>query len=261
MKMDAVLRLEDRDVSAKIRAGWPAAVVICAMVFASACASIHPVAPRARQEARGPDFSGIWWVERASSELRPADGGPIPFSAAGQAAYDGIRTGLRTGKIVDQTHRYCLPDGLPRLLNAPYPFEVALTPDQATFLHEARHVYRGIPLNVGHPPDAKMLDAYMGNAVAHWESDTLVIDSVRFNDETWLDSTGLPHSSQLHEIERWRKIDGGARLEDRILIEDPVMFTKPWTVRITFLYRPDVTLMEYVCGEPHRAVSASGDSR
>lgn len=245
----------------KNRAVRPLIAVLSVIGCTSVCISIPCAAAAARQDAPGPNFSGIWWPEHAGQDLKPADGAPIPFSAAGRATYAAIRAGLHSGKVVDLTRKYCLPDGLPRLLTAPYPFEVALTADQATFLHEARHVYRAIPLNVGHPPDVKMLDAYMGNAVAHWESDTLVVDSVHFNDETWLDHSGLPHSSQLHETERWRKIDGGARLEDLITIEDPGMYTRSWTARITFVYRPDITIEEYVCGEPHRTAAVTRGAR
>jgi hypothetical protein len=239
------------------RAVSPLVAALCVIACVGVFISIACVAATSRPDALGRDFSGIWWPEHAEQVLKPVDGRPIPFGAAGKAAYDAIRSGLRSGKIVDLTRKFCLPDGLPRLLTAPYPFEVVLTADQATFLHEARHVYRAIPLNVGHPPDAKMLDAYMGNPVAHWESDTLVVDSVRFNEETWLDRSGLPHSGALHEIERWRKIDRGARLEDLVTIEDPGIFTRPWTARITFVYRPDVTIEEYVCGEPHRAAATA----
>lgn len=64
--------------------------------------------------------------------------------------------------------------------------------------------------------------------VGHWEGDTLVIDTVGFNDRTQVDEEGIVHSTQLHVMERLRKIDDGNAIENIITIEDPVIFTRPW---------------------------------
>jgi hypothetical protein len=81
-----------------------------------------------------------------------------------------------------------------------------------------------------------------------WEGDTLVIDSGGFNDLTTLDKAGLPHSDQMTLNERMRLIDGGARLEDLITINDAASYTKPWSVRVTFKRLPaDYWLKELVC--------------
>ena len=237
------------------------AAVLAGALLGSGCASHGLPHTSPTQSVPGQDFSGVWWVEQPERTLLPIDGASVPLTPAGRRQYDEYRAQLQAGKIEDLTRKYCLPDGLPRLLTAPYPFEVVLTRHQATFLHEARHVYRAIPLDVQHPPPQMMLDNYMGNSVARWEGDTLVIDSIRFNDETKLDVSGLPHSDQLHVTERWRKIDGGRRLQDEITIDDPPIFTMPWSTRITFAYRPDLTINEYVCGEPHRNRSSTGGAR
>jgi hypothetical protein len=230
---------------------------LAVVLLACGCTGNGLATVRAAQGNPGADFSGVWWVEQPGRNLIPIDGAPVPLTPEGRRQYDNYQADLKAGKIEDLTRKYCLPDGLPRLLTAPYPFEVVLTRDQATFLHEARHVYRAIPLDTPHPPSQTMLDSYMGNSVAHWDGDTLVIDSIRFNDETKLDVSGLPHSDQLHVTERWRKFDGGTRLEDEITIDDPAIFTMSWTTRITFAYRPDVAIQEYVCGEPHRNQGAT----
>jgi hypothetical protein len=240
---------------------WFPLAALSAALLAGACSDTRGLAPRAALSTSGRDFSGVWWAEHPDQSLRPIDGGPVPLTSAAELAYQSYRTELKAGRLEDATRKYCLPDGLPRLLTAPYPFEVVLTDQVALFRHEARHVYRALPMNLAHPPDARMLDAYMGNSVAHWEGATLVIDSVRFNDETRLDSSGLPHSEQLHLTERWRKLDGGARLQDEITIEDPKVFSRSWTTRISFHHRPDLTVQEYVCGQPHRPMQSSEVAR
>jgi hypothetical protein len=227
---------------------WRAGSLGCLLL--SACAAGGALRPAQHGDAR--DFSGVWWLEQPVSSLQPLDGGPLPLSAQGRALYETWQADLKAGRVLDATRKYCLPDGVPRLLTAPYPFEVAVTAHQVTFLHEARHVYRAVPLDVAAPNPDTMLQNYMGNATGHWDADALVIDSIGFNAETRLDGSGLPHSEQLHVVERWSKIDGGRYLQDDITIEDPTIFTAAWTTRLRFAYRPDVSIQEYACGEKHR---------
>jgi hypothetical protein len=86
----------------------------------------------------------------------------------------------------------------------------------------------------------------MGYSVGKWEGDTLIVDSSGFNDQTWLDDGGHPHSDALHVIERFRRTDFG-HLELGITIDDPKMYTKPWTVTVPYNLVPDTELIEYVC--------------
>jgi len=77
----------------------------------------------------------------------------------------------------------------------------------------------------------------MGNSIGHWEGDTLVVDTVNFNDRTWIDRIGHPHSDQLHAIERFRRT-APDHLVDDITIDDPKAYTKPWTAHLEFKLRP-----------------------
>lgn len=204
----------------------------------------------------GPDeFSGIWLAERSISSLRAVDGSAPPLTPQGRAAYQTVVADLKSAKIQDLTRKYCLPDGVPRLLTARYPFEIVQTPGQVTFIHEARHVYRALP--VGGPPlDPNLLiENYMGNANARWEGKVLVIESIAFNGETWLDDSGLQHSDQLQTLERWQTLAGGRRLQVDVTISDPIYYQKPWTTRMTFAKKDDVGIVEYACGEQHRNFS------
>lgn len=201
------------------------------------------------------DIHGVWWITEATDVLKPSDGSAIPFTAEGQKAYDANKAGLKDGSLTDEARLRCVPDGLPRILGAPYPMQIVQTPGQTTIVHEVNHVFRITFMDGQHPSDEDALPFFMGHSVGKWEGDTLVIDTVHFNDKTFLDGTGLPHSDKLHVVERIRKINGGKQLEDVVTIEDPVMYAKPWTVRFVFDHRPDVRMEEYVCGEPNRDVS------
>jgi hypothetical protein len=204
------------------------------------------------------DFSGIWLAERAVPALRTSEGAAPPFTAEGLSAYQSVVAGRKAGKTEDLTRKYCLPDGVPRLLTARYPFEIVQTPGQVTFLHEARHIYRALPVE-GPPLDPNLLiESYMGNANAHWDGAVLVVESIGFNTETWLDDSGLPHSEELKTTERWQKLPGGRQLQVDVSITDPRYFKKPWSTRFTFGKRNDLGIVEYVCGEPHRSFAGKG---
>ena len=96
----------------------------------------------------------------------------------------------------------------------------------------------------------------MGDSIAKWEGDTLVIDSRNFNDEVFLDDTVIPHSDKLKVVQRLRRIDGGKQLEVVTTVEDPEVFSKPWSTRFVYDRRDDVEVKtDWICGEPHRDVS------
>jgi hypothetical protein len=97
---------------------------------------------------------------------------------------------------------------------------------------------------------------YSGHSVGHWESDTLVIETAGYNDQTFLDATGAPHSDQMTTVERIRRISGGKQLEDVVTVSDPEYLSKQFSARFIYDARPDVHLdASYNCGEPHRDIS------
>jgi hypothetical protein len=91
----------------------------------------------------------------------------------------------------------------------------------------------------------------MGDSIGRWEGDTLVVDTIGFNDKTWLDRIGHPHSDALHVVERFRRVDRDT-LQDDITIDDPKAYTKPCGTRMLFQFEPDWKLMEMVCIEGPR---------
>jgi len=108
------------------------------------------------------------------------------------------------------------------------------------------NMYRVIPLNGTHPDD--IIPSYMGNSVARWDGDTLVIDVIGFNDKTWLAGTGTFHTDALHITERYTRVDKD-RINYEVTMEDPNVFTKPWTLTSSLMLREGTRLQEMVCAE------------
>jgi hypothetical protein len=96
----------------------------------------------------------------------------------------------------------------------------------------------------------------MGHSIGHWEGDTLVIDTIGYNGEKWLDYLGTPSSTQLHVIERIKKVNvGKVVLENTLTIIDPVMYTRPWDIRRVFMWRPAEQIGEEICEEDNDQVA------
>lgn len=203
-----------------------------------------------------PDLSGTYWATEHNPRIQLVGGGEPPLNDAGKTEYEKNRAGLKDGSIDDPTRTYCLPDGIPRLLSTPYPFQLFQLPaGQITFVHELNNQVRAIPLDKPLPSyeETRKIPAYEGYATAHYEGDTLVIQSNGFNDQSFLDSSGLPHSDQLTTTERVRRI--GNQLEDLVTIHDPEFYSKDWQARFVYQRRNGLRLQEYTCGDAHRDIS------
>jgi len=96
--------------------------------------------------------------------------------------------------------------------------------------------------------DIKLVISYMGNGIGRWDGDTLVVDSIGFNDKTWLAGTGTFHSDKLHVVEKFTRKDENT-IAYEVTMEDPVVLTKPWILQSTLMLRPGTRLREYECVE------------
>jgi hypothetical protein len=204
-----------------------------------------------------PDISGTYWATSFSSKIQVLGGGDPPLNAAGRAAYEMNQAGLKDGSIVDKARRVCVPDGVPRVLATPYPFEIFQVPaGQVTFLYEMNHQVRVIVMDKPLPPrQALIVDPkYNGHSVGRWDGDELVVESAGFNEWTFLDASGLPHSDEMTTTERIRKV--GNQLEDVIAIHDPQMYERDWQTRFVYDERNDVRLEDYACNDRHRDLSS-----
>jgi hypothetical protein len=204
-----------------------------------------------------PDISGTYWATEYRPTIQIVGGGELPLTAAGKGAYEKNIAGLKDGSITDSARKFCVPDGLPRVLATPYPFDVIQAPPgQITMVHELNHQIRVIAMDKPMPSEKELIPFpyYNGHSVGHFEGDTLVVESAGFNEKTFIDATGAPHTDEMRTLERIRKISP-TQLEDVITIHDPEYYTRDWQARFVYTLRNDVRLEDYVCGEPHRDLS------
>jgi hypothetical protein len=124
----------------------------------------------------------------------------------------------------------CRPTGIPRL-SYESAFELLLTEKEAVFLYQWNRLQRLVEFRRQHTADDDSYPYYLGHPMARWQGDTLVIDSLNYNDDTLLDYSGLPHSASLHLIERLRLVDANT-LEQTVTIEDPEMYSRSWQSRL-----------------------------
>jgi hypothetical protein len=230
-------------------------VALAALSATAICDAAMAAGPKGSM----PDLSGIWLNTGGTNSLKPIDAEQPPLNAAGLAAYSQARADLKSGKAIDAVHKYCLPRGVPLTMASPYPLRIIQGERQLTMIHESHHTYRIVLIGDKHPSPDEASTTFMGDSVGGWSGKTFVIDTVQFNTVTPLDSTGLPHGERLHVIEKITKSSDGRELVDLITIEDPEFYSRPWTVKMSYRLRPDLTIEEYVCGEPHRDLSKLGN--
>jgi hypothetical protein len=184
-----------------------------------------------------PDFSGIWNGQRALPNQEP----PVMVPWAEKL------TAERTNNYsADDPEARCLPGGVPRA--APYHYQLVQTPKLLLMLFEGNiHSYRQMFLDRSeHLKIAEPL--WYGDSIGSWDEDTLVVDTVGFNDKFWFDMAGHPHTTQLHVIERYHRRDLG-NLDIGITIDDPGTYTKPWTIQRVSTLETGIEMSEYVCNE------------
>jgi hypothetical protein len=149
-------------------------------------------------------------------------------------------------KNAETPDQRCLPLGVPRAELISFPFKIVQTPGLIVMMYEdntRRQIYTdGRKL----PDDPN--PTWLGYSVGHWEGETLVIDSAGFNDKIWIDSAGHPVSESLHIQERFHRLAFG-HMDLQITIDDPKMYTKPFTFKVTQLLLPDSDIFEYFCTE------------
>jgi hypothetical protein len=133
--------------------------------------------------------------------------------------------------INDPVQLYCDPPGIPRIYPYPWEFTILQTKDVVYMLFEFTRTWRSIAMDRDHPQDPDL--TWLGDSVGKYDGDTLVIDTIGFNDKTWLDQTGNPHSEALHLIERVRLVDHET-LEIAMTVQDPKAYTKAFTGKRMF---------------------------
>lgn len=190
-----------------------------------------------------PDLSGIWRAAEGKYLQNIAeDVGEAPFQPWAATLYKQRVESLAKGRPTER----CLPHGIPdAMMVRSGPWKIVQTPRVTLILFEEMNHYRQVFTDGrGFPKDPN--PAWFGYSIGKWEGDTFVVDTTGFNDQTWLDDPGHPHTEALHAIERFRRRDFG-HLEIDITIDDAKAYTKPWTVTARFDLLPDTELIENVC--------------
>ena len=209
-----------------------------------------PPGPLAKPNANPRDFSGMWQQRGYAIRYPVVGGGEAPYLPWAAAEAKRRSDAQAAGKPIADSTAQCLPSGMPRIMGAPYPIKIMQNDKEMVILHEVQHLMTFVFLNEEHP---KELDrTFHGHSVGHWEGDTLVIDTVALNKDTLINEAGDPHSDKLHVVQRWKKIDNGAAIENILTIDDPGAYSKPWSIRFVYYWKPEIRFMEYICEENNR---------
>ena len=217
--------------------------------------------PRA---AKGkPDLSGVWQsggvslygegpnIRKVAPSINPPPKRePIPYQAWAEAK-------TKTFTAADDPTLRCLLPGVPRITTMPMPFEIVETPKQIVIAYESFHAFRIIPINdkLVHPDD--LVPTWMGDSVARWDGDTLVIDVTGFNDKTWLGGNGSFHSENLHVVERLT-LNSDDTITYVATVTDPKVLTRSWTTGAVLRRPPNTRVEEYECIENNQDISHIG---
>jgi hypothetical protein len=199
-----------------------------------------------------PDLSGLWnkisptYSRDIAADLKPGDIQPWAQALVQKRLED-------LGKDFMNVH--CLPLGPAYITSSGGSSEgmvkIVQTPTLILFLNPDL-TYHQVFMD-GRSLEASPSPSWMGYSVGRWEGDTLVVESSGFNDKTWLDRDGHPHTEALRTTERYRRRDFG-HLDIDFTLNDPAVYAKPWTVQVKAELAADTELLEYVCNEDAQSV-------
>jgi hypothetical protein len=237
---------------------------ICVAIWLSS-APLAQAAVQAVPSGAG-SLAGVWTLtgykgSAGSPErervLRTIDGKWPPLLPAAEALVEKRIVASQQGRPFANTLTQCLPGGVPLMtFGAPYPVQILETPGQVTMLFEEQNHFRLIFLNGQHPQDPD--PTFMGHSIGRWEGNTLVVDTIGLTDRTTIDQVGMPHSEELHVIERFRRVDA-TTLEIIVTLDDPKTFSKPWDARALYKLAPAGTAVgEYICENNRNSADEEG---
>jgi hypothetical protein len=219
---------------ARALAIWGTMLALSPSVMAQTGKQLQTDTPAA-SSALSHDLSGVWMqypdgpapgvpgMNAIDQRFRP------PFTPWGQARFDAARPMQGPTAVAGQENAptlHCDPDGPPRVLNLPNPFEIVQIPGRVFMFFELGHVWRTIwtdGRSLPKDPDP----TWQGYSVGKWEGDTFVVDTIGFNDKLWVDVYGSPRSDKMHLTERYRRLNHDT-LEMQITMDDPKAYTKVW---------------------------------
>jgi hypothetical protein len=198
-----------------------------------------------------PEERGLWLpLDRGDlgrrATLAPVD--QIPFQPWAKALYEDRQIHEL------EPHTRCHPSGVSRQFQTPYGVDFVHMPDlKRMYIFDVGgpHTFRIIYMD-GRPHPEKLEPWNYGHSVGRWEGDTLVVDTVGFSEDFWIDRTGLPHTEKLHTVERFTRTDFST-IKYEVLIDDPSVYTKPWKGGFDLRWSANVELFEYICQDNNTA--------
>jgi hypothetical protein len=200
------------------------------------------------------DLSGLWGlgVNGFNLDQRAVP----PMTPAGQARYDSNKPGLgpRGVPLGNDPMLVCDPLGYPRLFTYNYGMEFIQAPGRMMQFFEWGHTWRTIWMDGRALPKPGTVEArWLGYAIGRWDGDTFVIESAGFDDRSWLDQDGHPHSDEMRMVERYRRA-GPDTMQVTVTLDDPKTYTKPWVTTTTLRLNPAAEIGEYFCVPSDEAV-------
>jgi uncharacterized protein DUF6152 len=247
------------------------ALLLCGFIFSlvlSARSQNSTAGSQAAQPAR--DLSGVWISPRGASERSSSSGaahaGPRSRSLTREEPSmtpwameiwkrnrEGIKNTNENGRIDRDPSQWCYPLGPSRIVSNNEPFEIRQSPDQIILFFERDHSVRRINMDEPEHPDGYPI-TWMGHSIGKWDGDTLVVETVFINPDTWVDALGHPQSDEMRLIERIHRVNQKT-LQIDTTFNDPKAYTKPWTEKETFeLMPPGYELLEHTECEEWMAV-------
>ena len=205
-------------------------------VAGTAPANASPASRNARMPDGRPDLTGVYGFAGVRDLQPPAlKPGAEKFKVDRSGHFVGGRTTLGTD---------CVPLGVPQTFVTPYPFQIVQKQNFLVMLFEYPNTFRFIPLD-GRPHSPDPDPTWMGESVGRWDGDTLVVDTIGFNEKT--EVSGYMHTTALHVIERYQRVADGLRYD--VTVDDPNVFRSPWVFPSRVLpARPDAERVdEFVC--------------
>jgi hypothetical protein len=237
----------------KVALSSAALLLVCSVLSAQVQTQSQTPDKQQKPAAHAADFTGVWypssvnlfnfiWTDAQGHTLKD-----LPLTTWGEQKFKEHHPigGKYTALTSNDPNFACLPPGMPMMYTHAFPMEILEVPGRVVMFFEYGHYVRQIFTDGrGHSND--LGPTWMGDTTGHWEGDTLVTDSSGFNDKTWLDVTGHPHSEDLHIVERIRRTDHDTLMMD-LTIDDPKAYTTPLKTQRKYILKPGWNISEFIC--------------
>lgn len=197
--------------------------------------NLTAAAPRAADGK--PDLSGLWETgPKYETDFTPADAHSWALAKSRERQANPAADGWST---------LCLPPG--PMITFSGPLKIVQAPEAVTILYEVPNNFRQV-FTDGRALPNDPNPTWQGYSIGQWDGDTFVVETIGFNDKSWVGRPGFPHTEALRVTERYRRRDFG-HLDVQTTFDDPKAFTRRWTVNTELVFHPDTEMLEYVCNE------------